>query len=60
MCSETPDSGRAVKRDSLWVLDVGSSNHTAAGAGPTFRTHPNFADARPWRRAYAKGRDIRY
>ena len=27
MRSATPDSGQAAQRDSLWVLDIGSSNH---------------------------------
>lgn len=38
----TPDSGQAAKRDSLWVLDIGSSSHTlpAAGGNPSLCPRP--------------------
>jgi hypothetical protein len=41
----TPDSGQAAKRDSLWVLDIGSSNH--GGRAFFVHTHIILARLRP-------------
>jgi hypothetical protein len=43
----TPDSGQAAKRDSLWVLDIGSSNHGGHTSPLSAPTTPRQA-ARPW------------